>query len=215
MANDNIMLTWCLLDGRTGHQAGRDLLAQLYRDATGEALPPIAIAPKGKPYFPDSPWHFSISHTKRHAFCVLAKCPIGIDAEEMDRPFNLRLAVKVLSDSEKLRFEGYEDKRDAFLRLWVLKEAAVKLTGNESKLLKQDMVTYGRSFASKSDEQYIMTLNKRSENAPEQSNLVDLLVSWHIQEYVLPLEAEEVILFDPMDETQVDLTGLPHTEEKE
>ena len=129
MADNDIMLTWCLLDGRTGHQAGRDLLAQLYRDATGDALPPIAIAPKGKPYFPDSPWHFSISHTKRHAFCALAKCPIGIDAEEMDRTFNLRLADKVLSNSEKLRFEGYEDKRDAFLRLWVLKEASVKFTG--------------------------------------------------------------------------------------
>ena len=91
-------------------------------------------------------------------------------------------------------------------------QAAVKLTGSESDLLKQDMVTYGRSFASKSDDQYIQTLNKRSEDAPEQSNLVDLLVSWHIQEYVLPLEAEEVILFDPMDESQVDLTGLPNTE---
>lgn len=90
-------------------------------------------------------------------------------------------------------------------------QAAVKLTGGESELLKQDMVTYGSSFASKSDEQYIQSLNKRSEDAPEQSNLVDLLVSWHIQEYVLPLEAEEVILFDPMDESQVDLTGLPNT----
>ena len=74
------------------------------------------------------------------------------------------------------------------------------------------MVAYGRSFASKADHQYIQTLNKRSENAPEQSNLVDLLVSWHIQEYVLPLQEEEVILFDPMDESQVDMTGLPHTE---
>lgn len=92
-------------------------------------------------------------------------------------------------------------------------QAAVKLTGGESELLKQDMVTYGRSFASKSDDQYIQTLNKRSEDAPEQSNLVDLLVSWHIQEYVLPLEAEDVIVFDPMDESQVDLSGLPHTEE--
>ena len=91
-------------------------------------------------------------------------------------------------------------------------QAAVKLTGGESELLKQDMVTYGRSFASKSDDQYIQTLNKRSEDAPEQSNLVDLLVSWHIQEYVLPLEAEDVIVFDPMDESQVDLSGLPHTE---
>lgn len=89
-------------------------------------------------------------------------------------------------------------------------QAAVKLTGGESELLKQDMVAYGGSFASKSDEQYIQSLNKRSEDAPEQSNLVDLLVSWHIQEYVLPLEAEEVILFDPMDENQVDLTGLPN-----
>lgn len=91
-------------------------------------------------------------------------------------------------------------------------QAAVKLTGQESELLKQDMITYGRSFASKYDEQYFQTLHKRSEDAPEQSNLVDLLVSWHIQEYVLPLEAEEVILFDPMDENQVDLTGLPNTE---
>ena len=81
-----------------------------------------------------------------------------------------------------------------------------------SELLKQDMVSYGQSFASKSDHQYVQTLNKRSEHAPEQSNLVDLLVSWHIQEYVLPLQEEEVILFDPMDESKVDMTGLPHTE---
>ena len=129
MAEQNIMLTWALLEGRTGHQAGRELLAQMYREATGEDLPPIAIAPKGKPYFPDSPWHFSITHTKRHAFCALAKCPVGIDAEELDRTVHVKLADKVLSDNEKLRYEGYEDKRDAFLRLWVLKEASVKLTG--------------------------------------------------------------------------------------
>ena len=123
------MLTYTLLEGRTGHQAGRDLLAQMYREATGEDLPPIAIAPRGKPYFPDSPWHFSITHTRRHAFCALAKCPLGIDAEELDRVVHLRLADKVLSPSEKLRFDRCEDKRDAFLRLWVLKEASVKLTG--------------------------------------------------------------------------------------
>ena len=129
MEHNEIMLTYTLLDGRTGHRAGRDLLAQMYRDATGEDLPPIAIAPKGKPYFPDSPWHFSITHTKRHAFCALAKYPIGIDAEELDRVVHMRLVDKVLSDIEKLRLEGYEDKKDAFLRLWVLKEASVKLTG--------------------------------------------------------------------------------------
>ena len=129
MAENGIMLTYTLLDGRSGHEAGRKLLAEAYRQATGEDLPPIAVTPRGKPYFPDSPWYFSISHTKNHAFCALAPFPLGMDAEEMDRNINPKLADKVLSEREKLRFQGYPDKNDAFLRLWVLKEASVKLTG--------------------------------------------------------------------------------------
>ena len=118
-----------LLGNRTGHQVGRLLLERLYLQATGESLPEIALTPQGKPYFVDSPWHFSISHTKHHAFCALAKSPLGIDAEEMDRPIKPALAEKVLSPSEKLRYDGCSDKNNAFLRLWVLKEAAAKLTG--------------------------------------------------------------------------------------
>ena len=126
-------LAHCKLTSQTGHEAGRQLLADLYREETGKTLPEIRITDRGKPYFPDSPWHFSISHTKAHAFCALAKCPVGIDAEEMDRKINLKLADKVLSEDEKLRFYNYKDKNDAFLRLWVLKEASVKLTGEGLK----------------------------------------------------------------------------------
>ena len=129
MDDNNIMLTYTVLDGRSGHDAGRELLAKLYLDATGEDLPPIAVSDRGQPYFPDSPWHFSITHPKRHAFCALAKCPIGIDAEEQGRKVSMKLAAKVLSDTEKLRFDQCSDKNDAFLRFWVLKEASVKLTG--------------------------------------------------------------------------------------
>ena len=39
------------------------------------------------------------------------------------------LAEKILSDAEYARFEAAEDKRGTLLRLWVLKEAAGKLTG--------------------------------------------------------------------------------------
>ena len=39
----------CALDGRTGHEAGRALLAALYREETGLDLPSIAIAAGGKP----------------------------------------------------------------------------------------------------------------------------------------------------------------------
>ena len=119
----------CDLNGRTGHDAGRELLKTLY---PGQ-LPEIAVTERGKPYFVDSSWHFSISHTHRHAFCALSERPVGIDAEELDRNINLRLAEKILSPGEKAQFDGAEDKRTALLTFWVLKEAAAKLSGEGLK----------------------------------------------------------------------------------
>ena len=119
----------CEFKGITGHEAGRMLLARLYREETGEDLPPIAVTERGKPYFEDSSLHFSISHTKKHAFCVLSREKVGIDAEEKDRSIDLRLADKILSPTEKQQFDAAEDKRLALLRFWVLKEAAAKATG--------------------------------------------------------------------------------------
>lgn len=119
----------CLLNGRSGHEAGLALLAQLYRQATGEKLPPIVRNPWGKPAFRDSPWHFSISHTRKHAFCVLDRENVAIDGEELDRQIRLELAEKILSPEEKLQFDAAVDKPRALLTFWVLKEAAAKLDG--------------------------------------------------------------------------------------
>ena len=121
------------LNGLSGHEAGRLLLKQLWAEHTGGKLPEIAIAERGKPYFPGSPWHFSISHTKKHAFCVLSDRPVGIDAEELDRNIRLGLAEKILSPAEKAQYDGAEDKRLALLKFWVLKEAAAKLSGEGLK----------------------------------------------------------------------------------
>ena len=117
------------LQGRTGHEAGRELLTRMYRETCGENCPEIAIEERGKPYFVTGGWHFSISHTKKHVFCALSTQPVGLDAEETDRKIDLRLAEKILSESEKIRYEAEPDKREALLKLWVLKEAAAKLTG--------------------------------------------------------------------------------------
>lgn len=119
----------CALNGGSGHEAGRKLLEELYRQETGQALPLILKTERGKPYFADSPYHFSISHTHHHAFCVLSEKNVGIDAEELDRKINLKLAEKILSPMEKARFDAAADKRLALLTFWVLKEAEVKLTG--------------------------------------------------------------------------------------
>ena len=73
--------------------------------------------------------HFSISHTKTQVFCVLSDRPVGIDAEDLDRPIRLELAEKILSPTEISYYEQSRDKRDTLLRFWVLKEAAAKCSG--------------------------------------------------------------------------------------
>lgn len=119
----------CELVGRSGHEAGRALLAELYRTHVGEKMPEIAVTDRGRPYFTAGEWHFSISHTPRRVFCALSRNPVGIDAEELDREVNLRLADKILSPAERARFDAARDKRLALLTFWVLKEAAVKRSG--------------------------------------------------------------------------------------
>jgi len=122
-----MFLLWEALDGRDGHSVGRELLEKLYKQKVGEELPAIAVTPRGKPYFPDCNWHFSISHTDHFAFCALSRRNIGLDAEEKGRKVTAAMIEKFSSDTEKSRLGN--DPEDAFLRLWVLKEALAKLTG--------------------------------------------------------------------------------------
>ena len=115
--------------GMTGHEAGRKLLADMFARYVGGELPEIAVTDRGKPYFVDSPWHFSISHSKGHVFCALSEKNIGIDAEEADRQVRLSLAEKILSPMEKAQFDAASDQRMTLLTFWVLKEAQAKMTG--------------------------------------------------------------------------------------
>ncbi len=117
------------LNGLSGHEAGRQLLNTLWAENIGGDLPEIRLTGRGKPCFVDSPWHFSISHTKKRVFCVLSRKNVGIDAEEADRDINLRLAEKILSPTEKAQYDAADDKRLALLTFWVLKEAAAKRSG--------------------------------------------------------------------------------------
>ncbi len=117
------------LNGFSGHEAGLRLLEKMYREEMGAEMPQILRTSRGKPYFAEGDVHFSVSHTPRRVFCVLSDRPVGIDAEEMDREVNLKLAEKVLSPKEFSQFQQTEEKKQALLKFWVLKEAAAKLSG--------------------------------------------------------------------------------------
>lgn len=128
-----MLLGYEMCHAREGHEAGRKLLQRLYRQYTGQEMPPILVTERGKPYFENSCIHFSISHTKDRVFCVLSHQNVGMDAEKTDRNIDLRLAQKILSPGEKQRLDMQTDKQAALLKLWVLKEAAAKLSGQGLK----------------------------------------------------------------------------------
>lgn len=124
-----MIVTACPLAGRTGHEAAWALLEETYRREVGDSLPEVARTERGKPYFLHSPWHFSLSHSRGHAFCALSRHPVGIDGEELGREIRLSLAKKILSPEEKAQFDAAPNPRLALLTFWVLKEAAAKATG--------------------------------------------------------------------------------------
>ena len=119
------------LNGLDSRVAGKLLLAQMYEELTGEEMPPIEKAPRGKPYFPGSELHFSITHTKSTVFCAIADREIGIDAEELTRKVSPQLAEKILSPHEYAQYETVPEaeRNEALLRFWVLKEAEAKCSG--------------------------------------------------------------------------------------
>ena len=123
--------SWAL-NGLDSRVAGQLLLKSMYEELTGEEMPPIEKMPRGKPYFLTGDLHFSITHTKKTVFCAISDVPVGIDAEELTRKVNPALAEKILSPGEYAQYaalETDEEKNEALLRFWVLKEAEVKCSG--------------------------------------------------------------------------------------
>ena len=145
-------------------------------------------------------------------------------ANEQDAAFAAFLACTA-NDSVEFQYSGYlmayRYCLNALLDIQssLTQEAALSLRQTEAQYLRQDLDAYNASFATGSDHAYYeegkqIPLPKVIEDkievsdTPDRANVADLLVSWHIQQYVLPLMQEEEIVFDPLDETQVDLSGI-------
>ncbi len=101
--------------------------------------------------------------------------------------------------------------------------AAQRVAVGVSDQLYNDLSDYNTFFAAKKNDKatefatnvndtYI-TVNGDDRGTAAYGAVCDLLVSWHIQEIILPSQEEEVSKFDPFDETQVDLSGLTNAKE--
>lgn len=84
-----------------------------------------------------------------------------------------------------------------------------------SKLLRSDLEDYADFFGADTtavNERAEIPEMAAAEDAPihfsDYGDASDLLTNWYIQKFILPLHIEEEKPFNPLDPTQVDLTGL-------
>lgn len=125
------------------NDAGRSSLISQNRESSSsgswgkEALEPLPLCfgegTHGKPYlkaYPDL--HFSLSHSGRIAVCALAGQEVGVDIQQFGR-IRDGLAERFFSPEDQQLIREWEEygvrREEMFFRIWTIKEAYMKLTG--------------------------------------------------------------------------------------
>lgn len=100
------------------------------------------IGPHGKPFIAGNRIHFSISHSENYVGYAIAKKDVGLDIQAKRDFSNLDgLIKKVCHDDEKKLLSESQNLEMDFLKLWNLKEAYSKCTGEgiQASFSKIDM----------------------------------------------------------------------------
>ena len=83
----------------------------------------------GKPFIVGHPdIHFNISHCREAVLVVVSDRPVGADVECI-REYKDSLVRYTMSDAEIARIGQSDHPEVAFIRLWTMKEAKLKLSG--------------------------------------------------------------------------------------
>jgi len=162
------------------------------------------------PQIPAQSLPFTMAHEMAHRLCV---------AREDDANFAAYLACEA-STSREYRYSGYfmayQYCYNALHRMDPV--AAKRISSGCSLELTWDLNAYNQFFADRRDETATKVANTTndtylkvsgdSDGVASYGAVCDLLVNWYLQEYAET--EEEEYKFDPYDETQVDLSGLPN-----
>ena len=158
------------------------------------------------PEIPGYALPFAMAHEMAHRLCI---------AREDEADFAAFLAC---SENESVEYQysayfmAYRICRSALLS--VDERAAEAIDEGVSSALYQDLNELGAFFASHRDEELTRLVDSVTETYAEatadqtvrHSTACDYLVNWHLDQYV-----EETVVdqkFDPLDKTQVDISGL-------
>ena len=123
---------------RYKQELGRRLCAAAYlllreglRREYGIEEPPVfEYGEHGKPSIVGHPEiHFSLSHCREAVACVVSDRPVGIDVESVVRRYKEGLVAYTMNEQERQLIAAAPQPDVAFTRLWTMKEARLKLTG--------------------------------------------------------------------------------------
>ncbi len=176
---------------------------------TGEAAVNPEIPVLGLP--------FAMCHEMAHRMCI---------AIDRDADFAAFLACSNNSRPEFQYAAYYMAYRYCYNTLYAhgsaeATTAAARLDAGLSDNLKRDLESFSEFFTEDPNVKANMLtdsvdpLATPDQAAASANQVTDLLVSWHIQEVVIPAQAENAVsTFDPYDESQVDLSGIVGTLKK-
>ncbi|MBE6950833.1 MAG: DUF3810 domain-containing protein [Ruminococcaceae bacterium] len=165
------------------------------------------------PNIPDQGIPFAMAHEMAHRLCI---------ARDDEANFSAFLACSVNENVEYQYSAYFMAYRFCIAALQsVDMGAAETIASGCSETLRADVEGYDRYFDENRDEQMTMMVSTVTDTYAEataeseeirRSSVCDYLVNWHIDQYV----EEEVVeqKFDPLDETQVDLSGLVNADAK-
>ncbi|MBP3775440.1 MAG: 4'-phosphopantetheinyl transferase superfamily protein [Prevotella sp.] len=126
------------------HEQGRKTCAAAYlllceglRKEYGITEKPVfEYGEHGKPFIVGHPdIHFNLSHCREAAVCVISDRPVGVDIESI-REYKESLVRYTMNEDEIAQITQSSHPEEAFTRLWTMKEAVLKLSGEG---LRNDM----------------------------------------------------------------------------
>ena len=92
--------------------------------------PDFDIGENSKPFLASKPHiNFNLSHCKGGACCIFSEAPVGIDIQELRRG-KLNAMLKICSEEEKNTIQNALDPELEFCRIWSIKEAISKESGD-------------------------------------------------------------------------------------
>lgn len=150
------------------------------------------------PETPDFMKPFAVSREMCYRMCI---------ASQRDKHFGAFLACQA-NENAAFQYAGYLMAYRYCLNA-LPQSIASTVNAQANAKVREDVDTWD-AFVAPAEALAAEKAEKEGVKDTVNAEVAELLTRWHYQEVVIPSITEPEVQFDPMDETQVDLTGLPH-----